>query len=131
MAASGHAPRALARVAASALVLAWGVLAARRASGQFPQDQPTRLPALGRSAVSDDDSTALVVNPANLGFLPREELRWTGMFLNENATASYQGHAFALAFPIRSCLWRLACGSIWCRRRAPLRAALWRRQGPL
>ncbi|HEX7451869.1 MAG TPA: S49 family peptidase, partial [Polyangiaceae bacterium] len=42
----------------------------------------------------------LVVNPANLAFLPREEFRWTGMFLNEAADASYQGHAFALAFPI-------------------------------
>jgi len=92
--------RALPRVATSALLLAWGLLASRRASAQFPNDQPTRLPALGRSAVSDDDSTALVVNPANLGFLPREELRWTGMFLNENAAATYQGHAFALAFPI-------------------------------
>ncbi|HEY4105880.1 MAG TPA: signal peptide peptidase SppA [Polyangiaceae bacterium] len=75
-------------------------VAARTASAQFPNDQPTRLPALGRSAVSDDDSTALVVNPANLAFLPREELRWTGMFLNEAASASYQGHAFAFAFPI-------------------------------
>jgi protease-4 len=75
--------------------------AARAAAAQvFPDGQPTRLPALGRSAVSDDDSTALVVNPANLAFLPGSELRWTGMFLNENATAPYQGHAFALAFPI-------------------------------
>ena len=81
-------------------LLAAGMLLSARAQAQFPSDQPTRLPALGRSAVSDDDSTALVVNPANLGFLPREELRWTGMFLNENATASYQGHAFSFAFPI-------------------------------
>jgi len=66
----------------------------------FPNDQPTRLPALGRSAVSDEDTTALVVNPANLAFMQREEFRWTGMFLNENATATYQGHAFAFGFPI-------------------------------
>ncbi|MEI9937221.1 MAG: signal peptide peptidase SppA [Pseudomonadota bacterium] len=92
--------RALPRVATSALLLAVGLLATHRASAQFPTDQPTRLPALGRSAVSDDDSTALVVNPANLGFMPGVELRWTGMFLNEDATATYQGHAFALAFPI-------------------------------
>jgi len=92
--------RKLSRGAGGALLLAFGMLGARRAAGQFPADQPTRLPALGRSAVSDDDSTALVVNPANLGFLPREELRWTGMFLNEDATATYQGHAFSLAFPI-------------------------------
>jgi protease IV len=82
------------------LVLAAGLLGSLPAQAQFPTDQPTRLPALGRSAVSDEDSTALVVNPANLGFMQKEELRWTGMFLNENATASYQGHAFGLAFPI-------------------------------
>jgi protease IV len=86
--------------ALSTLLAAAGLLTASGARAQFPSDQPTRLPALGRSAVSDEDSTALVVNPANLAFLPREELRWTGMFLNENATASYQGHAFAFAFPI-------------------------------
>ncbi|HYQ03859.1 MAG TPA: signal peptide peptidase SppA [Polyangiaceae bacterium] len=92
--------RGLPRVASGAMLLALGLFAARRASAQFPTDQPTRLPALGRSAVSDDDSTALVVNPANLGFMPGVELRWNGMFLNEDATASYQGHAFSLAFPI-------------------------------
>ena len=99
---SQHHFRSVTRVAASCLLLAVGAFGVRRASAQalFPNDQPTRLPALGRSAVSDDDSTALVVNPANLGFMPGAELRWTGMFLNENAAATYQGHAFALAFPI-------------------------------
>jgi len=92
--------RGFPRVATRALLLALGALAARPAAAQFPKDQPTRLPALGRSAVSDDDSTALVVNPANIGFMPSAELRWTGMFLNEDATATYQGHAFALAFPV-------------------------------
>ena len=87
-------------VALGCLVLAAGLLRSLPAHAQFPVDQPTRLPALGRSAVSDEDSTALVVNPANIGFMQREELRWTGMFLNENATATYQGHAIGLAFPI-------------------------------
>jgi len=92
--------RSLPRVATSTLLLALGSLGARHAHAQFPTEQPTRLPALGRSAVSNDDSTALVTNPANIGFLPGAELRWTGMFLNEDATATYQGHAFGLAFPI-------------------------------
>jgi len=87
-------------VATGALLFAFGLLTARHSAAQFPADQATRLPALGRSAVSNDDSTSLVVNPANLGFLPGAELRWTGMFLNEDALATYQGHAFALAFPI-------------------------------
>jgi len=90
----------LPRIATSALLLAFGLLATRRAVAQFPKDQPSRLPALGRSAVSDDDSTALLVNPANLGFMPGAELRWNGLFMNEDSTATYQGHAFSLAFPI-------------------------------
>ncbi|HEY1536378.1 MAG TPA: hypothetical protein VGF76_20300 [Polyangiaceae bacterium] len=57
--------------ALSTLLAAAALLKASGAGAQFPSDQPTRLPALGRSAVSDDDSTALVVNPANLAFLPR------------------------------------------------------------
>ncbi|HTA92015.1 MAG TPA: signal peptide peptidase SppA [Polyangiaceae bacterium] len=89
------------RSALGLLLASTCLFAPRAASAQFfPNDQPTRLPALGRSAVSDDDSTALVVNPANLAFLPGTELRWTGMFLNESAAAAYQGHAFAFAFPI-------------------------------
>jgi len=96
----GLIARGLPRVATSTLLVASGLLASVPASAQFPADQPTRLPALGRSAVSNDDSTALVVNPANLGFMPGVELRWNGQFLNEEATATYQGHAFSLAFPI-------------------------------
>ena len=88
------------RTALGWLLASASLFSVRAASAQFPNAQPTRLPALGRSAVSDEDSTALVVNPANLAFLQREELRWTGMFLNENASLPHQGHAFAFAFPI-------------------------------
>lgn len=85
----------------STLLLAAGLLSIRQLDAQtFPTDQPTRLPALGRSAVSNDDSTALVTNPANIGFMPGGEFRWQGMFLNEDARANYQGHAFGLAFPV-------------------------------
>ena len=93
--------RSRAKRAVPTLLLGAGVLITSGAHAQFPSDQPTRLPALGRSAVSDDDSTALVVNPANLAFIPGAELRWNGMFLNEDSTASYQGHAFSTAFPIQ------------------------------
>ena len=31
----------------------------------------------GRSIASDDTSQAIVLNPANLAFLPAPELRWT------------------------------------------------------
>jgi protease IV len=62
--------------------------------------QPRRIPALGRSIAGTDDSTALLQNPANLAFMPSAELRWSGVFLDETNQVPWQGHAFALAFPL-------------------------------
>jgi protease-4 len=71
------------------------------ASGaQAPVVQQERLPELGRSVASTDDSTALVLNPANLAFLPGSELRWTGTFMPEDVLVPWRGHAFALALPL-------------------------------
>lgn len=67
---------------------------------QTPIGSQQRLPELGRSIASSDDSTALVQNPANLAFIPASELRWTGTFLREQVEVPWRGHAFALAFPL-------------------------------
>jgi protease IV len=67
---------------------------------QTPVVQQDRLQEFGRSVAGTDDSTALVLNPANLAFLPGSELRWTGTFLREDAAVPWQGHAFALALPL-------------------------------
>jgi protease-4 len=89
------------RVAATlGLVFSLSAFHASVARAQFPLNQPTRLPAFGKSPVSNDDSTSLVQNPANLAFLPASELRWSSVYLNESARAPWQGHAFAFAFPI-------------------------------
>ena len=47
-----------------------------------------------------DDTTALVQNPANLAFLPGSEFRWSAVFLDESNQVPWQGHAFALGFPL-------------------------------
>ncbi len=60
--------------------------------------EPERLPAFGRSTVGTDDTNALVLNPANLAFLPGPELRWEGVYLSEHLSAPYQGHAFSFGF---------------------------------
>jgi protease IV len=73
---------------------------ARAAWSQSALERPTRLPALGRSLVSNGDSTAMAQNPANIAFLPGPEFRWTGYFLNGEAQSSQQGHAFGFALPI-------------------------------
>jgi protease-4 len=58
------------------------------------------VPEYGRPLASVEDSTAVVVNPANLAFMRGGEFRWTGAFLSERADASYNGHAFGLVAPI-------------------------------
>jgi len=82
------------------LTFALSSLFALHAGAQFPVDQPTRQPVLGKSPVTNDDSSALVQNPANLAFLPASELRWSSVYLNEGARVPWQGHALAFAFPI-------------------------------
>src|SRR6187549_1290981 len=69
-------------------------------SAQAPIVQQQRLPELGRSIATADDSTALALNPANLGFLPGSELRWTGTFMPDDVLVPWRGHAFAMAVPL-------------------------------
>jgi protease IV len=89
------------RVAATlGLTFAISSLYSANVLAQFPANEPTRQPVLGKSPVSNDDSSALVQNPANLAFLPASELRWSSVYLNEGARVPWQGHALAFAFPI-------------------------------
>ena len=65
-----------------------------------------RLMSPGRSAVAEDSAEAIVLNPANLGYLPSGEFRWTGINCpNSQKTAC--GHAFDLATPL---FWGLGTG---------------------
>lgn len=80
-------------------VLVFLTLAPALAEAQNGTQRPTTLPTFGRTLVGNDDSTAIVQNPANLAYLPGAELRWTGAFLNENAATPSQGHAIGFAFP--------------------------------
>jgi protease IV len=82
------------------LTFALSSLFSANARAQFPANQPTRQPVFGKSPVTNDDSSALVQNPANLAFLPASELRWSSVYLNEGARVPWQGHALAFAFPI-------------------------------
>ncbi|HEX6767317.1 MAG TPA: hypothetical protein VF103_17585, partial [Polyangiaceae bacterium] len=70
------------------------------AHAQTVVDRPTRLPSIGRGIVSVEDSSALVVNPANVATMPGGEFRWQSVFLDEAALVPWQGHAFSLAAPI-------------------------------
>jgi protease IV len=76
------------------------LLGAGLAQAQTPVDRPTRLPSVGRSIVSVEDSSAIVVNPANLASLQGGEFRWQAVFLDDEALVPWQGHAFTFAAPI-------------------------------
>jgi protease IV len=65
-----------------------------------PLAEPDRLPAFGRSVAGTDDTYALVLNPANIAFLPAAELRWQGAYLGEALSAPHQGHAFTFGLPL-------------------------------
>lgn len=59
-----------------------------------------RLPVLGRHVATNDDSTAIAQNPANIALMPGAEFRWSSVYLDEQALVPWQGHALSFAFPV-------------------------------
>lgn len=59
-----------------------------------------RVPEFGRAIASVEDSTAIVVNPANLAFMNGSEFRWTGVFMDEQSALPYNGHALGLGLKV-------------------------------
>ncbi|MGD0528369.1 MAG: S49 family peptidase, partial [Polyangiaceae bacterium] len=56
--------------------------------------------APGRSVASDDTAEAIVVNPANLAFLPAPEARWTYVYCPSDVEKVGCGHAWEIATPL-------------------------------
>lgn len=56
--------------------------------------------APGRSIAGNDDASALSTNPANLGFLPAGEFRWTWVNTPQEARVEQRGHSFDMATPL-------------------------------
>lgn len=54
----------------------------------------------GRSIASGDDSSAIAKNPADLGFLPAPELRWTWVWTTDDASAPMRGHSVSVGLPL-------------------------------
>ena len=70
---------------------------ARAADPEPPREE--RIFSPGRSIVSEDSAEAIVLNPANLGYQPAPELRWTGVNCPDTQKVAC-GHAFDLASPL-------------------------------
>src|SRR5882724_4661264 len=60
----------------------------------------TPVPTPGRSIASNDQSSAISTNPANLGYLASTELRWTWVHSGDASPVPGRGHAFDLAFSL-------------------------------
>lgn len=76
-----------------------------RADRPFP-GRAERILSPGRSAVAEDSSEALLLNPANIANMPGPEVRWTGVRCPDTRRVAC-GHAFGFATPL---LWGLATG---------------------
>lgn len=61
------------------------------------QPRAQTVPTPGRSTASSDDGSALVLNPANVSYVPGAELRWTWVRTGDDASTSARGHAFSFA----------------------------------
>ncbi len=72
--------------------------ASANAAGPLPE-MASRLDAPGRPTASDDSAEALVVNPANLAFLPAPELRATAVVCPDTQKANC-GVSFDAATPL-------------------------------
>jgi protease IV len=77
------------------------------AFADYPPARQTPIGAPGRSVAANDQSSAISLNPANLGFLASSEVRWTWVRTSEDSRVPARGHAFdfAIALP-----WRLGTG---------------------
>ncbi len=75
-------------------------------AADVPPARAERIASPGRSVASEDGSDALSLNPANLGYLPGAELRWTGVRCPDTQKVGC-GHAFGLALPLA---WGLSTG---------------------
>jgi protease-4 len=91
------------RVKSGLGAVAVGVLALAATSGAGADPLPPsaeHVPTPGRSVASDDTSQAVVLNPANLAFLPGPELRWTWVLCPSDAETTGCGHAWEAATPL-------------------------------
>ncbi|HEY4013480.1 MAG TPA: signal peptide peptidase SppA [Polyangiaceae bacterium] len=82
------------------LVAAAGLLAAARASAYPLPTSAEHVDTPGRGVASDDTSDAVVLNPANLAWLPAPELRWTWLHCPPDTAKVGCGHALEVGAPL-------------------------------
>ncbi len=94
--ASATALRARALSLAAPVAALLGVLTlSGTARADLAEVYTARIPAWGRSLAGTDDTTALAHNPANIGFMPGPEFRWT-----HASDGLLEGNALSFATPL-------------------------------
>jgi protease-4 len=91
------------RLAHAVGAVAIGVLGVLCASQARTDPLPTtadHVATPGRGVASDDTSQAVVINPANLAWLPAPELRWSWVQCPDEAVFVGCGHAWEVATPL-------------------------------
>src|SRR5260370_34343247 len=76
------------------------VVAASAARADPLPTSAEHVAAPGRSVTSEETSQAIVVNPANLAWLPAPELRWTCLQCPDDSIKLGCGHAWEVATPL-------------------------------
>src|SRR5580704_206145 len=93
-----------ARVAQGSFFAAAMLLARAHFSGDASADPLPRsaehIATPGRSVAADDTGDALVLNPANLAWLPASEARWTWVRCPNDAVKVGCGHSLELSTPL-------------------------------
>lgn len=92
-----------ARYPVAVATLGLAALAAFRGSAGASEPFPTsaeHVDTPGRSVATDDTTDAVVLNPANLAWLPAPELRWTWVNCPDEAVKVGCGHAWAVGTPL-------------------------------
>src|SRR5260370_23559869 len=74
-------------------------LAARAGANPLPTSADHVI-APGRNIASEDTGDAIVLNPANLAWLPAPELRWTWVQCPNEAIKVGCGHAWTVGTPL-------------------------------
>ncbi|MEO6575467.1 MAG: S49 family peptidase, partial [Polyangiaceae bacterium] len=88
-----------------ALILSLGIVGGflasdvARAGGPLPA-RAEGIASPGRVAASEDSAESIALDPANLGYLPAPELRWTGVGCHDAPGRVACGHSFDLATPL-------------------------------
>lgn len=88
-----------------ALILSLGIVGGSltsdvaRAGGPLPA-RAEGIASPGRVAASEDSAESIALDPANLGYLPAPELRWTGVGCHDAPGRVGCGHSFDLATPL-------------------------------